>query len=142
MARMEFEGMDALAGQMQRMGQLAGPVAEEMVNAGVQVIQDEWKLSAATHGHVRTGAMVASIRPGKLKGLGGSAIFRDVYPQGKDGKGVRNAEKAYILQYGRSYGRTKKPGDWWVEEAEKNAEPAVMETIREIWQRFLASGGK
>ena len=142
MARMELEGMDALVRQMQRMGQQCGPVAEEMVNAGVQVIQNEWKLSAATHGHIRTGAMINSTKPGPIQGLGGKAVFRDVYPHGKDGKGVRNAEKAFILQYGRSYGRTNKPGDYWVEEAEKNAEPAVMETITEIWERFVASAGK
>ena len=139
---MDTSGLDDLIRQMNRMGQITGPAAREMVEAGSKVIEDAWKASAGSHGHVRTGAMVNSTRSDATRGLGGTAVFRDIYPHGKDGKGVRNAEKAFILQYGRSYGRTQKPGDYWVEEAEKDSEAAVVAVCQEIWDKYLASAGK
>lgn len=138
MAKLDFSGLDSLVMEMQRKGELVGPVAEEMVNEGVKVIQNEWKLAAGRHGHIKTGAMVESIKPGPIHGLGGRAVFRDVYPHGKDSRGVRNAEKAFILHYGRA----NAPGDYWVDEAEQNAEPAVQTVCEEIWERFIASSGQ
>ena len=47
-----------------------------------------------------TGEMLASIGRNEYREwLGGGA--QDVYPLGEDHKGVRNATKAYVLNYGR-----------------------------------------
>ena len=76
----------------------------------------------------------------------------DIYPQGKDkkGKGVRNAEKAFILHYGASSRVAKNevkikekypgngiPATHWVDDADKIAEPEVERVFTEIFDKFV-----
>lgn len=137
MARFDTTGIQDIISAMERMGQDVGPVAEEMVDAAVGEIQNAWRASADAHGHRDTGAMIESIGFGPGPVRAGGILYRDVYPQGKDSKGTRNAEKAFILHYGCK----RFPGSYWVDEAdEKAAEPAQAK-IEAIWDRFLASEG-
>lgn len=138
MARFDTSGLDDLIKQMQRLGQDEGPIAEEMVNASVEAIREEWRKSAEKHGHRDTGALIESIGfgPGPIRS--GNIVFRDVYPQGKDAKGTRNAEKAFILNYGTS----RIPASYWIDEADENSAQPVQEACQRIWDRFLASSGK
>ena len=137
MARFDTTGIQDMISAMERMGQDVGPVAEEMVDAAVGEIQNAWRASADAHGHRDTGAMIESIGFGPGPVRAGGILYRDVYPQGKDSKGTRNAEKAFILHYGCK----RFPGSYWVDEAdEKAAEPAQAK-IEAIWDRFLASEG-
>ena len=136
MARFESPGLTDLIKEMERMGQDGGEVAEAMVNAAVDVIRDEWKASAQDHGLVDTGAMIESIGfPAPVQNAGG-ILYRDVYPQGKDGKGVSNAEKAFVLNYGR---HNMEP-TYWVDEADAAAGPKVQARLEEIWGEFLETG--
>jgi len=137
MARFDTTGLDEIVNQMRRMGQEEGPVAEEMVNAAVETIRDEWKKSAEAHGHIDTGAMIDSIGLGPGPNHAGNIIYRDVYPQGTDGKGVRNATKAFILNYGKH----NMPASYWVNEADENSAGPVQDACQAIWDRFLQSGG-
>lgn len=135
MARFDTSGLDDIIQQMQRMKADEGPAAEEMVNAATEEIKKEWQLSAYVHGHVKTGAMVNSIEPaGSAPVRAGNVIYRDVYPQGSDEKGTRNATKAFILNYGRS----NLPGTYWVKEAEENSAGAVVDICTAIWNEFIA----
>ena len=135
MARFDTSGLDDLISEMTRMGQDVGPVAEEMVDAAVDVIRDAWKESARKHGHEDTGAMIESIGLGPGPKRAGDIIYRDVYPQGKDAKGVRNAEKAFILNYGKH----NMPASYWVDEADEKSADAVQRVCQEIWDRVLGS---
>ena len=136
MARLDTSGLDDLIAEMERMGQSSGDVAEAMVNAAVVEIRDAWKEPAEKYDLHDTGDMIRSIGfptpPQKI----GAAIFRDVYPQGKDSKGVRNAEKAFLLHYGTSRIKAK----YWVDEAEAISGPRVQERLEEIWGEFLETG--
>lgn len=136
MARFNTSGLDQLISDMQRMGQETGPVAEAMVQAAAAEIRDAWRESAEAHGHRDTGAMIDSIGFPRTPQRAGDILFQDVYPQGKDGKGVRNAEKAFILHYGTS----RKKGSYWVDDADKNAGPKVQERLEQIWGEWLDSG--
>ena len=137
MARFDTGGIEDIIREMERLGQGVGPVAEEMVNAAVEEIKEQWKIAAALHGHRRTGEMIESIGfgPGPVKAAG--ILYRDVYPQGTDSKGVRNATKAFVLHYGRS----NMPGSYWVDDADENSAGPVQARIEEIWSRFLNGGG-
>lgn len=135
MASFDTSGLDDLINEMQRLGQNEGPVVDEMLDAGAAIIRDRWKDSAKEHGHIDTGAMVDSV-DFPVKG-NARALYRDIYPQGKDSKGVRNAEKAFILHYGKH----NMPGSYWVDDAERKAEPEVTEKCQAIWDRFLQSEG-
>ena len=137
MARFDTTGLDDIISQMERMGQTVGPVAEEMCMAAVEEIRDAWRASARSHGLVDTGAMIDSIGFGAAPVRAGAILYNDVYPQGKDAKGVRNAEKAFILNYGKS----NYPAQHWIDDAdEKSAEP-VQSRIEAIWDRFLNENG-
>ena len=135
MASMDTSGLDELVNQMRRLGQDVGPVADEMLNTAAGIIQDQWKATAKRYGHVDTGAMVDSV-DSPVKG-NARAMYRDIYPQGTDAKGVRNAEKAFILHYGKH----NMPGTYWVDDAEDKAVPEAIAACQEIWDRFLASEG-
>ena len=133
MARFDTSGLDDLILQMRAMGQDCGPVAEEMVNASVEVIKEAWKTSAQLHGHIDTGAMINSIGLGPGPVRAGAIIYRDVYPQGNDGKGVRNATKAFVLNYGRS----NMAGSHWVDEADDHSAEPVQTVCESIWNNFI-----
>ena len=136
MARLNVTGLNETIESMKRMGQLAGPVADAMILSGAAIIREHWVASAESHGHVDTGDMIASIRYARQpKDVGGMRVL-DVYPQGKDEKGVRNAEKAFILHYGSSSIRASR----WVKEAEESGDlPAGLAMIR-IWDEFIETG--
>ena len=135
MARMDTSGLDDLINEMRRLGQDSGPVVDEMLDTAAGIIRDQWRETAREHGHVDTGAMIDSV-DFPVKG-NARAMYRDIYPQGKDAKGVSNAEKAFILHYGKH----NMPGDYWVDEAETKAGPEAIAACQAIWDRFLQSGG-
>lgn len=137
MARIDTSGLDDLIRDMQRMGEASGEVAEAMVNAAVGEIRDCWREKAEAYGLRDTGAMIDSIGfPDPVRSSGIGVLYRDVYPMGKDAKGTRNAEKAFILNYGTS---RIKPTHW-VDEAEEEAGPRVQEKLEGIWGEFLKTG--
>lgn len=135
MARFDTSGLDDIIRQMRSLGQDSGPVAEEMVVASVEAIKEEWQKSAQAHGHIDTGAMIDSISYSPSTTVMGSIMSRDVYPQGTDGKGVRNATKAFILHYGKS----TKAGSHWVDDADDNSAAPVQAVCETIWDNFLKS---
>lgn len=107
-----------------------------MVNQAVVIIRDAWRESAEKHGLRDTGALIESIGFPEPVTKVGSVLSRDVYPQGKDAKGTRNAEKAFILHYG-----TKKiPATYWVDDADDASGPRVQERLEQMWDEYLKTG--
>ena len=136
MARIDTDGLDDLINEMTRMGESGKDVAKVMVAAAGAEIRSAWRESAEEHRLRKTGAMIDSIGPtGPVQSLG-DAVYQDISALGKDSKGTRNAEKAFILNYGTS---RMKPTHW-VDEAEAAAGPRVQEKLEEIWGQFLETG--
>lgn len=136
MARITIIGMDETIRSIEQLGENAGPVVDAMLRAGAQVASEEWEASGRRHHHIDTGQMIASIGfSGKIKNSGGVKSI-DVFPQGKDHKGVRNVEKAFVLNYG-ARGRA---GSHWVDEANSQAEPKVATTMQAIWDEYITTG--
>jgi len=127
MARLINTGLDEMLEDLRKLGDAAGEVQERMVAAGADILKEEWRKSAEGHRHKDTGAMIKSIDSSRAR-HDGSAVSADVYPQGKDKKGTRNAEKAFILNYGTS----KIKASHWVEEADSAAEPLIIEAYLRI----------
>lgn len=136
MARFDMSGLDGIIRDMQAMGQDTGPVADAMLLTGAEQVAEAWRRSAEEHELRDTGDMIASIGyPRKPSGVG-SAKSIDIYPQGVDRKGVRNAEKAFILHYGTS----KRPGTRWVDDADAYCEGTVVPAMEQIWNEFIETG--
>jgi hypothetical protein len=89
------------------------------------------------HGFRHTGDMINSIgyrkKPDEIQGI----KRVDIYPQGKDRKGIRNAEKAFYLHYGTS----KLPATNWVDEADELSADPVQAVMEEEFELFLREKG-
>lgn len=137
MAQFSTDGIDQIAAEMAWMGEAAGEVADEMLLAGAEEVKRAWKETAERHGYRETGDMIESIRADKAPKSDANDVRRiNVYPRGEDRKGVRNAEKAYVLHYGTS----KIHGSHWVDEADQDAGPMVQDVFEKIWDRHLKGG--
>lgn len=133
MAKFEINGVERIIDELGSMDALTGPMAEEMIREGAKKIVGTWKSVIERRGHVDTGAMLKSVKSKKPSG-GTEALEREIYPLGKDAKGVRNAEKAFILHYGWK----SRQGDHFIEEImDESVEPAVsaMEAVMDKYMK-------
>lgn len=136
MAKLSFDGLDDVVKQMEQMGQMGGKVAEEMLLAGATEMEKAWQESIRRFGHVKYGDMLKSVGSTKIKPVKTGGKTLEVYPKGKDRKGVRNAEKAFILHYGKK----GLVASHFVETAEKEGEPKAAAAMEARWDRFIQKG--
>lgn len=137
MASIKISGMDRLAEELKNMGQLTGPLSDAMLRAGSVRMVERRKEEAERRGHRQTGQMIAKIaadRKVHQKQDGAKQIT--VYSRGTDKKGVRNAEKEFVLHYGSS----KLEGDHWVDAANAKAEPEAIAAMERIFDEFAEKG--
>jgi hypothetical protein len=136
MARFKTEGIDEIIEELIRMGEDTGPVADKMLMDAAAEVKECWRESALKHKHKDTGDLIESIGyPRQPKTVSGVRTI-DIYPQGKDRKGVRNAEKAFVLHYGTS----KRPGSRWVDYADDLAGPRVQAAMENVFNEFIEKG--
>lgn len=133
MARFDVSGLDETIEEMKRLGQMTGQTADAMLMAGAEEVRKAWRQSAEEHRHRDTGDMIASIGFARKPKEIGSIRSIDIYPQGKDKRNIRNAEKAFILHYGT----TKIRGSRWVDDADKISEQTVVPAMIRVWEQFL-----
>ncbi len=133
MARFDVSGLDETIEEMKRLGQMTGQTADAMLMAGAEEVRKAWRQSAEEHRHRDTGDMIASIGFSRKPKEIGSIRTIDIYPQGKDKRNIRNAEKAFILHYGT----TKIRGSRWVDDADKISEQTVVPAMIRVWEQFL-----
>lgn len=153
MARFETTGLDELVEDMKRMGELSGETADKMLLAAAEEVKGAWKETAERFNFRDTGDMIESIGFKGSPRTAGDVRMMDIYPQGKDSKGVRNAEKAFILHYGTSGSSSKSaqrqrrkkdkrpgpgiPATHWVDSADLLSGPRVMNAMTKIWDEHI-----
>ena len=135
MAQFNTSGIKELINQMQRMGLGISAVGKEMCMAAAEEIKLGWQKSAYEHGLHDTGAMIASINYPNAPSEVGGMMYIDVYPQGTDARGVRNATKAFILHYGSS----RIQPTYWTDHGNDYASQTIPGTLQGIWEKYLAS---
>ena len=135
MANLSWQGLDEVLQEMQRAEETTGEIAEKMLKAGGEKCVEAWRTAIESHGHGGEG--ISGRATGEMmKSVGIKFVKKDgirkaeIYPLGKDKRGVRNAEKAFILHYGRS----NMKGDHFVDDAEKIAEEEAIPAMVEIWE--------
>ena len=133
MARFDVSGLDETIEDMKRLGQMTGQTADAMLMAGAEEVRKAWRQSAEEHRHRDTGDMIASIGFARKPKEIGSIRSIDIYPQGKDKRNIRNAEKAFILHYGT----TKIRGSRWDDDADKISEQTVVPAMIRVLEQFL-----
>lgn len=138
MARFKVDGLDSLVQEMEALGEsVAGPLAEQMLLAGAEAVKTAWRNSAKAHNHIDTGSMFDHIGYPRKPKQAGDVRSIDIYPQGKDAKGVRNAEKAFILHYGTS----KHPGSHWIDDADRECDSTVIPAMEAVFRNGGNGGG-
>lgn len=136
MALFEAEGFDELVADLKKNADLLDSAAPEMLQAGADVVADAWRDAIQSHGLIDTGDMLNSVAPANLVNSSTEKKIA-VYPQGRDRKGVRNAEKAFINHYGAS----RRKATHFVDDAETKAEGPAVEAMAAVWYEKLESGG-
>lgn len=131
-----MSGLDETIREMRRMGEASGALAKAMLQTGAERVKDAWRQSATEHDLIDTGDMLDSIGfAAEPQDIGG-ALSIDIYPQGKDRKGVRNAEKAFMLHYGTSDIKPTR----WVDDADKLSEETAVPAMQAVFDEFVRTG--
>lgn len=141
MARMEFDGLDGIVREMEKLQTGAGPVAEKMLRAGAEVLAEYRRREAEKRGLRDTGAMIKNIKPAKKIQTNGGAMELVIYSQGSDRSKktpVRNAAKEFMNHYGYK----SKPATHWVDSAEKAGEKPAEKAMEDIWSGFVNGSGE
>lgn len=136
MARFDVSGLDETIEQMKRMGELTGEAADAMLMAGAEEVKKAWRESAERHELRDTGDMIASIGYPRRPKSAGDVKTIDIYPIGRDRRGVRNAEKAFILHYGTK--RIEKT--LWVDDADEISGETVGPAMIRVWDKYIENG--
>lgn len=97
MAQQRYKGIDAAIAQLEG---LSRNTIQRIVTAGAKALVEETKRDIQSRHHVVTGSMMDNVRPSPYhETLDGA--WQTVYPQGTDARGVSNAMKAFVTNYGR-----------------------------------------
>ena len=128
-------GLEAVLYKMDKIGAVSQETAQEMVQAGAEAAVECWKASAQSHGHVRPGGILeGSIKPTAIKEKNGLPSC-EVFPQGSDGRGVREMDKAAYLNYGTS----RIHADHWADEAHGECKAKVPEAMKAVWEKAMSN---
>lgn len=135
MAKVTLSGLGELSNDIEQLADaISGNLVDKMLDAGAEIAIADWKDGISAADHIDTGAMFGSVGVAKATKKG---KIREIYPQGKDNKGVRNAEKAFILHYGT----ITILGDRFVDKIEDKAEVDAFLKMQEIFDEELKSKG-
>lgn len=136
MARFTYDGLSVEAGGMAGLGRDA---IRRIVEAGADAAVEHMR-ARIREKHYGQGDMESGVAKGEYKESldGGSQV---VYPQGTDRKGVDNALKAFVINYGRGGTRKKgKMGDRFIDR-DPDAERIVTEAMARESERVMAEAG-
>lgn len=135
MARFEISGFEAAEKELLRRREKVEPTVKRMVTEGGDVMVDGQKATISQMDLIDTGDLQGSIKATKPKSKG-SAIYVEVYPHGTDRKGVRNALKGAVLEYGKS----SMPAKPWMTNANNKYGPKAQEKMRDVWMEEMSDG--
>ena len=135
MARFNVDGFDDVQKKLLRHNSAAQKAAPKMLEAGAKVLVRAQKAVSRQIGVYDTGQFHDSIKPTKVK-TRDEEKYVEIYPQGVDDKGVRNAEKGFIAEYGTSRIQARP----WMSTANAQAADEVHEAMRKVWEEETVGG--
>ena len=139
MAKITMSGFGEVEAQLNKL--LSRGMARQVVEAGARAAVEEMRRDITAAGHVRTSSMLENVGPGEFhEDLDGCRV--NGYPQGNDGKGVPNALKAFVINYGRGRRRTARTGDKFITGNMDRTEEVVQAAMQAESDRILAQINK
>ena len=134
MAKLTFDGGTDFDTNLDKLGRDG---IRAIVMAGAEGCAKEMSAGIRQYRHVRTGSMAQNVRPGNYH-EDPEASWCEVYPQGSDARGVSNAKKAFVINYGYGKRRTAKTGDKFITGNKKKYEASVAKAMQEESDRVVA----
>lgn len=101
MATFSFDGVGDLMLSMQQIAEIPEDVQAEMLNTEADIVLNAIKAKGEAYGVHRTGETLAHIRKGKVKRDKDGNLCVYITFNGKNAKGTRYAEIAFINNYGK-----------------------------------------
>lgn len=137
MAQFNINGLDGLIMDLEQIKELPDPTAEKMLLAQANVIEKAQRETGRAFGVYRTGATLASItHSGMKRGANGDKEMY-IYPQGVNARGTRNAEVAFINEYGApERGIAARP---FIRTANEKAAEEAAEEARKAYSEYLST---
>ena len=142
MAQVTVDGLDGMMEAVEKLGSRS--TTERLLRKGAEAATKVMKDETQTYRHVRTGEMMRKVGPGEYH-FDITDSYVNVYPQGSDSRGVSNALKAYVINYGigkrpntrRSHGKERnKTGDKFITGNEELTETAVHAAMEQEMDRI------
>jgi len=144
MATMKVDGFEI---QERRLAKMGPTMIRKIVEAGADAAERIMANETKARNHVRNSDMLDAIgNNGIREYLGGAST--EVYPQGEDRFGTRNATKAYVINYGkgqqpntkrsRRNPQRNKTGDKFITGNERKTEDAVVQAMQAESDRLIA----
>ena len=134
MAKLTFDGGTDFDTNLDKLGRDG---IRAIVMAGAEGCAKEMSAGIRQYRHVRTGSMAQNVRPGNYH-EDPEASWCEVYPQGSDARGVSNAKKAFVINYGYGKRRTDKTGDKFITGNKKKYEASVAKAMQDESDRVVA----
>ncbi len=130
MARFEVNGIEGLQDRLLRREAAATKAIPAMLKAGgaVLVKAQQAEIRSTFKSDRTTGDLANSIKQTSVKKKGDTQ-YVEVYPQGVNRRGERNATVGFVQQYGRS----NMPARPWFTSSNEKAAPEVQEAMRQKW---------
>lgn len=132
MGKITVNGMDALIDDLADLAKLPDSVIEDILDAEADVIERAQRRTARKMGVYDTGMTADSIKKGKIKKTGLDHSIT-VAPRGKNKRGQRNAEVAFVNEYGKR-GQPARP---FIATANKEAEKETVEAGEKVYYAYL-----
>lgn len=132
MGSFTVNGIDALSDDLAALAALPDSVIEAILDAEADVILPAQRETARSMGVYKSGMTAGSIKKGKVKKTATGKTLT-VAPQGKNARGDRNAEVAFINEYGKE-GQPARP---FIRTANERAEPKAVEAGEKVYHEFL-----
>ncbi len=139
MARLDIRGLDRLIDDLRKLGDDAKEIAEGMVLEAGEVMKEEWIREIEQQDLVDKGDMIGSVGyPPRTEAKINQRQI-DTYPRGKNRRGIRNAEVAFIHHYGAP--RKKIRARYFVDTIETESEEAIPDRIYAVYDEELKKRG-
>ena len=133
MARITYDGFEQIDGVLTKLGRDA---IRSIVMAGAEACVEETRKNVEGYRHVVTGSMLQGVAPGQYhEDLGSGWV--EVYPQGEDSRGISNAKKAFVINYGYGGRRTARTGDKFITGQKNAMQDAVSAAMQRESDRII-----
>lgn len=137
MATIEFDGLDALRLDMEKIAEIPDSVLSEMLDAQADVVIPAQKDVLRAYGVIDTGTTIDSITKGKQKKLSDGREI-SIYSAGTRTRGKSTTSNTEVL-YVNEYGKRGQPARPAIRDANAKAEPKAEQAAFRVYDEWLKS---